>query len=187
MIKYKMDETYEEVVEVVESKIWNTVMNDAMLKSQYFQMFKRIFTEGNNLQTESELIDLLSETENKSLEQLKNDVGNYMIRHIIDKNYMNDTLQVFEEEIIKEIVDEIKENIIELDKEEVLEMEVISQSQFDNLIDEGEYDFGENCIVKTKTWHSRMTVADGMSYDDEITVEIWVNGNLEDTVKYQAE
>ena len=49
-----------------------------------------------------------------------------------------------------------------LSLEEVKSTPVISRGHFDNLIwDDGEY----------RVWHSRMTVLDGMSYDNQITVE----------------
>jgi len=52
-------------------------------------------------------------------------------------------------------------------KEELKAMPTIHSGQYDNLkIDTG----------TTRVWLSRMTIADGMSYNNQVTVEKLVNG-----------
>jgi len=60
---------------------------------------------------------------------------------------------------------------------EAKNMFVLSQGHFDNLI------YDENNI---KIWLSRMTVADGMPYDNQIIVEELRRGNWVTIDTYQA-
>lgn len=185
MIRYQIESKYEEIIETVEQKIWTVVTNDMVLKDEVFNVCKSIFINGNTGDTERELRGVLENDESKVIRGLKENIGDYMIRHIIDKNYMDELVEIFEDKIIEEIVEDIKDGIVELSLEEVLESDVIEQGHFDNLIDEEIQDEGE-IKVKTRTWHSRMGVDDGMPYDNQISVEIWVNENLQETVKYEA-
>lgn len=62
---------------------------------------------------------------------------------------------------------------------ELNSMETISQSQFDNL---------KFKTDDTKVWLSRMTVEDGMEYDNQVTVEKYnkKDGRWETVELYQA-
>lgn len=62
-------------------------------------------------------------------------------------------------------------------KEELKAMPTIHSGHFDNLkIDTG----------TTRVWLSRMTVADGMPYNNQVTVEKLVNGKWETVETYQG-
>lgn len=60
---------------------------------------------------------------------------------------------------------------------ELLTLPTLSQGQFDDLkIEKG----------VTRVWLSRMTKADGMPYNNQVTVERIVNGNWKQLQQYQA-
>jgi len=61
--------------------------------------------------------------------------------------------------------------------EEAKNMTVLSQGHFDNLI------YEENNI---RIWLSRMTIADGIPYDNQITVEEYCDGVWATLDVYQA-
>lgn len=56
-------------------------------------------------------------------------------------------------------------------------MPTIHSGHFDNL----KFDDGKN-----RVWLSRMTVADGMPYDNQVTVEKLIDGNWKTVREYQA-
>lgn len=176
---------YEDIVEVVESTIWNTVTNDRRLKDDVFVAVKSIFEEGNNMDTERNLVSVLNNEESGVVREIQRSIGDYLIRHIVDKNYMDEMVEIFKDKIIEEIVEDVKEDLEVLCLQDVEDMEIIAQCQYDNLIKEEDLSYGE-VIIKTKTYISRMTIEDGAECDNQVSVEIWVNGNLEDTVKYEC-
>lgn len=60
---------------------------------------------------------------------------------------------------------------------ELQDMPVISQGQFDNLlVDDGLF----------RVWLSRMTVEDGMPYNNQVTVEAMIDGVWSTVEQYEA-
>ena len=53
----------------------------------------------------------------------------------------------------------------------------LHQGHFDNL------KVDENGL---RVWLSRMTVADGMPYNNEVTIEQYVNNNWQEVIRFQA-
>lgn len=62
--------------------------------------------------------------------------------------------------------------------QELKMLPTLSQSQFDNLKVE--------IKNKARVWLSRMTIADGMPYNNQVTIERLINGNWKTVTEYQA-
>lgn len=86
---------------------------------------------------------------------------------------------------IEIILKKVRNNLIKLTLNDVSKMEPICKGQFDNQLKEETYDENNHLII-LKTWVSRMTVEDGEEYDNKITVEVFIDGNLEENITYQA-
>jgi hypothetical protein len=77
--------------------------------------------------------------------------------------------------------------------EELQALRTISSTNFDNLkvsVTTETFPTPHHCravFTSYRVWLSRMTVADGAEYDNQVTVEQLINGNWERYSQYQAE
>lgn len=66
---------------------------------------------------------------------------------------------------------------IEFELSEIEKMETITSSHFDDLKFESAF---------IRVWLSRMTIEDGMPYNNQVTIEVLKNGRWETTKQYEA-
>lgn len=175
----------------VQDRILIDVKSDRYLSKLLDEQVKNIILNGNNMDSESELIDFFNNeyAKSKLLNDMIMSIGKAAITHAIDKEFMDDLVKVHFDNVIEDILEGLKEeynHIFEYSLEELEEMETIAEGQFSDLKEEITLVISDELKVIFKVRLSRMTVEDGEEYNNKVFVIIYVNGNEHEVVEYQA-
>ena len=181
------------IMEYVQERLVMEVRNNFTLKNQFDSHMANILLEGNNLDTENELIDFFTNNggyiSNDYMDEVIMSLGRYVIREAIDKDFMDELIRTESEDAIETILESLKdeyEEIFEYTLEELEEMVTITQGQDANLKQKIVALSTDELRVVFYVWLSRMTVEDGEEYNNKVFVSIFVNGSERDVVTYQA-
>ena len=178
-------------MDYVRDRILIDVKSDRYLSELLNEQVKNIILNGNTMDTEEELIDFFNNEylDSKLLDDMIMSIGKAAITHAIGKGFMDSLLDVHFDEVIEDILADIKEeynHIFEYSLEELQDMETIKQGQDSNLKEEIMLDVSEELKVIFRVWLSRMTVEDGEEYNNKVFVSIFVNGGEYEVIEYQA-
>lgn len=180
-------------MEYVQERLVMEVKNNFSLKNQFDSHMANILLEGNNMDTEKDLIDFFTNNDgyssNDYLDEVIMSLGRYVIQESINKDFMDELIRTESDDAIDNIVEALKDEydeIFEYTVEELEEMVTITQGQDSNLKQKIVALNTRDLRVVFYVWLSRMTVEDGEEYNNKVYVSIFVNGSEHDVVTYQA-
>ena len=181
------------IMEYVQERLVMEVKNNITLKRHFDDIMADILLEGNNIDTENELIDFFTNNDElvkfKYVDEIALSLGRYVIREAINKDFMDELIKTESEDAIETILESLKdeyEEIFEYTVEELEDMVTITQGQDANLKQKIVALSTDELRVVFYVWLSRMTVEDGEEYNNKVFVSIFVNGSEHDVVTYQA-
>ena len=181
------------IMEYVQERLVMEVRNNFTLKTQFDSHMANILLEGNNLDTENELIDFFTNNDeyisNDYMDEVIMSLGRYVIREAINKDFMDELIRTESDGAIEGILDNLGSEYNEIFNytlEELEAMPTIHQGQDANLKQKIVALNTDELRVVFYVWLSRMTVEDGEEYNNKVFVRNFVNGSEFRVVQYQA-
>ena len=99
------------IMEYVQERLVMEVKNNITLKRHFDDIMADILLEGNNMDTENELIDFFTNNDElvkfKYVDEIALSLGRYVIREAINKDFMDELIKTESEDAIEGILDNL--------------------------------------------------------------------------------